>query len=78
VNRRVIIFVLVVACGRDSAQARQDVQIRRDSTLSGTVVKALATPTAPGRLIYDRPVDLSSDSLRVKRPDLVPAASRRR
>jgi hypothetical protein len=29
-----------------------------------------ATPRAPGRIIYDKPVDLSYASLRATRPDL--------
>jgi hypothetical protein len=44
--------------------------------MSADVVKALQPPAAAGRLIYERPADLSYDSLRVKRPDLVPTADR--
>jgi hypothetical protein len=35
--------------------------------LTAEVVQALMTPTGTGRLIYDPPVALSHDSLRVKR-----------
>jgi hypothetical protein len=44
--------------------------------LTTEVVQALVTPTSAGRLIYERPADLSYDSLLVKRPDLVRTADR--
>jgi hypothetical protein len=46
--------------------------------MSAEVVTALQSPGAVGRLIYERPADLSYDSLRVKRPDLARAADRRK
>lgn len=72
-------LLVVVACTTsDSERARQaaERQEARDSVLTTDVVQALMTPTSAGRLIYERPTDLSYDSLRVKRPDLVPAADR--
>lgn len=72
---RLLAVVFVAACGdrtREAAEARQS----RDSVLSGEVIKALAAPYAPGRLIYDVPVVLSYDSLLVKRPDLAAARDR--
>lgn len=74
------IVAAAVACSASEPErARQADERRqaRDSVLTSDVVQALQTPTSPGRLIYDRPTDLSYDSLRLKRPDLVRAADRR-
>jgi len=74
-----LIVVAAVACSRSEPErARQAAERRqtRDSVLTSEVVQALQTPASPGRLIYDRPTDLSYDSLRLKRPDLVRAADR--
>ena len=66
----VALLVVVTACSpSDSERARH--RQARDSLLTAEVVKALVTPTSTGRLIYEPPVDLSYDSLRAKRPDLV-------
>ena len=77
---RLLVFILVAAaCSSSEERARQAAQFRqgRDSLLSADVVKALQPPASVGRLIYERPADLSYDSLLVKRPDLIPAANRR-
>ena len=59
-------LVVAAACSpSESERARQ--RQARDSLLTTEVVKALVTPTSTGRLIYEPPVDLSYDSLRVKR-----------
>lgn len=79
--RGLFVMVVAVACSaRDSDRARQAAERKqaRDSVLTTEVVEALQTPTSPGRLIYERPADLSYDSLRVKRPDLLRAADRRK
>ena len=76
-NRCVMLVALIAACGGDTRQAAE-VRESRDSVLAGDVVKALATPVAAGRIIYDHPTDLSGDSLRVKRPDLVFGNDRRK
>ena len=75
--RRMAFVTFVAACSRDTRQAAE-VRQSRDSVLTGEVVKALATPVAPGRIIYDQPTDLSADSLRVRRPDLVFGSDRRK
>ena len=63
----VALLLIVAACGPgDSERARH--RQARDSLLTADVVKALVTPTSTGRLIYEPPVDLSYDSLRVRRP----------
>jgi hypothetical protein len=77
-----IAFLLIVATActpSESERARQAAERRKgfDSRLVTEVVKGLATPAVPGRLLYDRPTDLSYDSLKVKRPDLVRAGKQR-
>lgn len=79
-TRGLFLIVAAVACSTsESARARQAAERKqaRDSLLASDVVQALQTPASAGRLIYERPADLSYDSLRVKRPDLVRAADRR-
>lgn len=80
-KRGVFLILIAVACtASDSERTRQAAERRRarDSLLTTEVVQALRTPTWAGRLIYERPADLSSDSLRVKRPDLAPSTDRRK
>ena len=79
--RRLLLLVAAAGCApSEAARARQAAERKsaRDSLLSAEVVQSLKTPASTGRLIYERPADLSFDSLRVKRPDLIPAASRRK
>ena len=63
----VALLVLVTACAPSESEVARHRQ-SRDSLLTAEVVKALVTPTSTGRLIYEPPVDLSYDSLRVRRP----------
>ena len=77
--RRVSLIVVAVACtASESDRARQAAEWRqaRDSVLTTEVVQSLRSATTIGRLIYERPADLSYDSLRVKRPDLVSAGAK--
>ena len=69
----------LAACSAREERARQAAELRqaRDSLLSAEVVKSLQPPAPTGRLIYDRPADLSYDSLLVKRPDLARVSDRR-
>ena len=60
-------FLVVAAACSPSVSERARQRQARDSLLTTEVVKALVTPTSTGRLIYEPPVDLSYDSLRVKR-----------
>lgn len=72
--RRVILVITALACTISASKhARQAAERRqaRDSLLAAEVVQALKTPISPSRIIYERPADLSYDSLRVKRPDLM-------
>ena len=77
---RLLLIVVVMACAASASErASQAAEARqsRDSLLTMDVVRSLKTPISAGRLIYERPADLSYDSMRAKRPDLVSAAERR-
>ena len=77
---RLLLFLLIAtACSFGEERARQAAEFRqaRDSLLSAEVVKALQPPASVGRLIYERPADLSYDSLVVKRPELARHSDRR-
>ena len=78
-NRAILMLVCAAACSSGSERTRQAAELRqeRDSLLSADVVKALQPIAATGRLIYDRPTDLSYDSMLVKRPDLARVSDRR-
>jgi hypothetical protein len=79
VTRVILAMLVTIACtASDSERARAAAEHRqtRDSVLGMEVVQSLKTLTSTGRLIYERPVDLSYDSLRVKRPDLMLTADR--
>lgn len=75
---RVILFILTAAaCSReDSTREAAEFRQARDSLLSAEVVKSLQPPASVGRLIYERPADLSYDSLLVKRPELARVSDR--
>ena len=77
---RIALVFAAVACVSESDRTRQAAEHReaRDSLLTTEVVQALTTPKSTGRLIYERPVDLSYDSLKVKRPELRLQTDRRR
>ena len=72
-KRSLLLVLFTLACSSKEERARQaaDFSRARDSVLSAEVVTSLQTPTSVGRLIYERPADLSYDSLRVKRPELL-------
>lgn len=78
-SRTILLIVVATACSSDE-RTRQAAEFRqgRDSLHAAEVVKALQPPASVGRLIYERPADLSYDTLRVKRPDLLRAADRRK
>jgi hypothetical protein len=68
-----VLLVALSAC-RQGEQARERAMQQRAATNAivarSAVVQMLATPRQPGRLIYDKPTDLSYASLRATRPDL--------
>lgn len=72
-----IVLGALTAC-HQSEQARERAAQERAATHAtvarSAVVQSLATPRQPGRLIYDKPTDLSYTSLRATRPDLDSAA----
>ena len=72
-KRALALLVALVACTSKSERVREATEFKqsRDSLLTTEVVTALQPPASVGRIIYDHPVDLSYDSLRVKRPDLL-------
>ena len=72
-SRVAVLLLLALACTSKEERARQAAQHKqgRDSLMSAEIVKSLQPPAAVGRLIYDGPADLSYDSLRVKRPELL-------
>jgi hypothetical protein len=79
-TRRIALVLAALACVSESDRTRQAAAHReaRDSLRTTDVVQALTTPKSTGRLIYERPVDLSYDSLKVKRPELLRTADRRK
>ena len=74
-----LLVLFALACSSKEQRARQAEDFRqvRDSLLSAEVVKSLQSPASVGRLIYERPTDLSYDSLRVKRPELLSSRDRK-
>ena len=80
--------LVVVATSTGLAACRQSEQNRaRDAAAraqveardrASAVVRSLETPRDSGRLLYDRPVDLSYANLRLTRPDLARLDSTRR
>jgi hypothetical protein len=79
VNRALLLIATAAACSSAEERSRQAAEFReaRDAVKSAEVVKALQSPVSAGRLIYERPADLSYDSLLVKRPELARASDRR-
>ena len=77
-SRALMLALLALGCSSKEERARQAADFRqaRESLLSAEVVKSLLPPAAVGRLIYERPADLSYDSLRLKRPELLSARDR--
>lgn len=73
-----LLAVALVGCTSKAERVREIEAVRqsRDSLLTADVVKSLQPPAAIGRLIYERPADLSYDSLLVTRPDLAAKSGR--
>lgn len=76
-----VLTAALTAC-RESEQDRLRHMQRRTTTnasvANSSVVQSLRTSEAPGRLIYDKPIDLSYATLRKTRPDLDSAKDGRR
>jgi hypothetical protein len=68
---------LIVACSKSSEEREHDARERAavHALVARTeIVRTLASPREPGRIIYEKPIDLSYANLRKTRPDLDSAA----
>jgi hypothetical protein len=68
---------LLAACTRSAEERAHDARERAatHALVAGTeIVRTLASPRAPGRIIYEKPIDLSYSNLKRTRPDLDSAA----
>jgi len=64
---------LLAACRKSAEERAHDARERADAhalVARSEIVSTLASPRAPGRIIYEKPVDLSYANLRKTRPDL--------
>jgi hypothetical protein len=70
----VLLAVTLLAACRKSAEARTQDAYQRAAAHAlvarTEIVRTLATPRAPGRIIYEKPIDLSYANLKKTRPDL--------
>ncbi len=69
--------VLLVACSKSAEERARDARERAaaNALVARTeIVGTLASPRVPGRIIYEKPVDLSYANLKKTRPDLDSAA----
>lgn len=90
-TQRTVIAALILAagsalgaCGRneraDVKETTTDEQRRAGMLVfaDSAVLKAMRSPAAPGRIIYDKPTDLSIANAQRTRPDLVKPDTTRR
>jgi hypothetical protein len=66
-------LALTVACSKGAHQRAPDARERAEAhalVARSEIVGTLASPSAPGRIIYEKPVDLSYTNLKRTRPDL--------
>jgi hypothetical protein len=66
-------FALMTACRASAEERARDAEQRAAAhalVARSELVSTLASPRAPGRIIYEKPVDLSYASLKKTRPDL--------
>lgn len=64
---------LLGACSKSAEERARDVRERAavHALVARTeIVATLASPHAPGRIIYEKPIDLSYTNLKKTRPDL--------
>ena len=81
VERRMISVMAVLAIaasgacgGTNDADDREQASTAGDTKsamMNDDVLKAMAEPKEPGRIVYDAPIDLSYASAQLRRPDLV-------
>jgi hypothetical protein len=80
VKPQCLLLLVAVACASAEERARQAAafQEARDSLSTAPVVTTLQPPASAERLVYDRPADLSYDSLLVSRPELARPSDRQK
>jgi hypothetical protein len=62
-----------VACSRSDEERAHDARERAAThalVARSEIVRTLESPDAPGRIIYEKPIDLSYANLKKTRPDL--------
>jgi hypothetical protein len=70
-------LTLLVACSKSAEERMHDARERAAAhalVARTEIVGTLASPPAPGRIIYEKPIDLSYSNLKRTRPDLDSAA----
>ena len=68
-----VLLAALASCRQSTPDRERDARERaaaHAATARSAVVQSLASPREPGRLIYDKPTDLSYRSLHATRPDL--------
>jgi hypothetical protein len=66
-------LALLAACRASAEERAREAKQRAAANASAAtseIVRTLASPRVPGRIIYDEPIDLSYANLRRTRPDL--------
>jgi hypothetical protein len=69
----ILAAMLLAACRTSAEERAHDARERAAAhalVARSEIVGTLASPRAPGRIIYEKPVDLSYASLKKTRPDL--------
>jgi hypothetical protein len=64
---------LLAACSKSAEERAHDARERAAAhalVARTEIVRTLASPRAPGRIIYEKPIDLSYANLKKTRPDL--------
>ena len=80
VRRSLVVLAVVVlpaacrASAEERARAAEQRTAANASVASSELVRTLASPQVPGRIIYEKPIDLSYSNLKRTRPDLDSAA----
>ena len=73
----ILAAMLLAACRTSAEERAHDARERAAAHAlveRSEIVSTLASPRAPGRIIYEKPVDLSYANLKKTRPDLDSAA----
>lgn len=68
---------LLAACSKSAEERARDARERAAAhalVARTEIIGTLASPREPGRIIYEKPIDLSYENLKKHRPDLDSAA----